>query len=467
MLNKKIILLIKSFNSTEIRQFNKFIASPYYNVNKEVILVWKHVLHNIDDISKLEKTHLHAVLYPTKPYQDISIRNIIMQLKSLLENYLQISFFQKDAIAKKLVLVKQLHSRNIESAVIAELEEINTDLQAASIQNASYLYQTFTYQQLKQEVLHTQFRNKESNLDKQLDALEKFYLAEKLKIMNLMMAHENVLKVNYSITNSQNVLELASTTTYNDIPAIQLFQLSYLCFQEFEREELFASYEIILFENLHFFQSEEQRMLLMAAINYCIKKNNLGKPHYQANLLELYKKGIASKVLFENGYLTQYTYSNVISLCLNLKDYDFVKNFIENDKKYLEESIQAMYYLFNKAKYLYVQKDYKAAIRILTQNSFSDPLINVSAKMVLLKIYYEQQEWDILDATLENISMYIRRELLMGYQKDSFINFVKYIKILARSISLSSKRKEKIKQEITILRYLSDRKWLVEQVEIK
>ena len=57
--------------------------------------------------------------------------------------------------------------------------------------------------------------------------------------------------------------------------------------------------------------------------------------------------------------------------------------------------------------------------------------------------------------------------MLVKDLKDSFINFVKYIKILARSISLSNKKKEKIKQEITILRYLSDRKWLVEQVEIK
>lgn len=94
---------------------------------------------------------------------------------------------------------------------------------------------------------------------------------------------------------------------------------------------------------------------------------------------------------------------------------EWVRGFINEyrnrlEKKYLESSFS-----FNLARLEYASKHFDFVLELLQQANYRDPLLNLAAKTLLLKTYYDIGAYDTLQSHLDAMRNYIHRKRVLGY----------------------------------------------------
>ncbi len=79
-------------------------------------------------------------------------------------------------------------------------------------------------------------------------------------------------------------------------------------------------------------------------------------------------------------------------------------------------------------------------------------------------MYYELEEFDVLDSLLESMRIYVQRKKVLGYHKNNYKNIIRFTKKLLKVTPYSSTKKEKLKQELEVAAPLTEKEWLLNQL---
>jgi tetratricopeptide (TPR) repeat protein len=221
-----------------------------------------------------------------------------------------------------------------------------------------------------------------------------------------------------------------------------------------------------LLEQDQIFDAEEIRDLHLFAINYCIRRVNKGQTTFFHDIMDFYKDGLAKGYLLENGVLSRFTYHNIVAAALQTSEFEWVEDFIGRYKNALERSYRDSSYSFNRARLEFKRKRYGEALALLQHSNYYDPLLSLAARTMSLKIYYELQEFNLLEAHLEALKNYIRRKTVLGYHRAHYLNLAKYTE---KMISINHRDKQEVetlRQKILAEPNLTEREWLLEQLKI-
>jgi hypothetical protein len=91
-------------------------------------------------------------------------------------------------------------------------------------------------------------------------------------------------------------------------------------------------------------------------------------------------------------------------------------------------------------------------MKLLAQLDYDDYLITLSSKTMLLKMYYELDEYNTLDSLLGSMNTYLQ-------------HIIHFTKKLLRTTPYGREQKEKLRQELEAANPLTERKWLLEQLD--
>ena len=103
-------------------------------------------------------------------------------------------------------------------------------------------------------------------------------------------------------------------------------------------------------------------------------------------------------------------------------------------------------------------------MRLLVVVDFKHPVYNLLAKTLLLKIYYELDEYDAMDSLLDSMTTYIRRKDIADIRRDNFANIVRYVRQLSRIASGDKKKLAELKARIADTSQLTEKRWLLERL---
>lgn len=112
----------------------------------------------------------------------------------------------------------------------------------------------------------------------------------------------------------------------------------------------------------------------------------------------------------------------------------------------------------------YAKKDFDEALPLLQKANYKDPLLNLSAKVLLLKIYDELDELDLLQAHLDAMQNYILRKKVIGYHKKNYLNIIRYTKKLIGLNYFDKVAIEKLQLKVQQEEILTEKKWLLQQL---
>ena len=467
MQNSHLITILRTFSKKDFRDLRKWLSSPMHNQREDVIGMFEYLTANgrIDNEKQLRKEKVFQKIFPKEPYDDSKIRQTMHFLFKSVEEFLIYQELREDQVRSKMALASVYRKRKLDKAFQKTIKGVKELQEKVVFRNEHFLRNEYLLQQEQYTYLENQKRNISMNLQEVSDSLDTTYFADKLRQSCLMLAHQKVYKAEYQIGLLKEVLEYVEKRSFLEIPAISIYYYGYRALTSEDNEHFFKSLREAIDQHGHLFPKSEIRDIYLMAINYCIGRANSGGETYIREAFELFRLGFDNKALIENGLVSRFSFRNAVGAGLKLKEYDWVDRFIHEFKQYLEKKYQESFFLHSLARLQFERKDYDQAMKLLVQTDFDDILVNLNAKTMLFKMYYELDEHDALESLLESMRTYILRKNLMGYHKTNYQNIIKCTKRLVRVTPYNTQQKEKLRDEIQAMKPLTEKEWLLEQLE--
>ena len=104
-------------------------------------------------------------------------------------------------------------------------------------------------------------------------------------------------------------------------------------------------------------------------------------------------------------------------------------------------------------------------MELVNQYEFKDVLVNLNAKTMLLKMYYELSEYKALESLLESMRAYLQRKKELGNRINGYKNIVRYTKKLLKVNPYNKNQIAKLRQEIETATPLTEKAWLLKQLD--
>ena len=82
------------------------------------------------------------------------------------------------------------------------------------------------------------------------------------------------------------------------------------------------------------------------------------------------------------------------------------RRLVDNYSQYLPKGLRQNYKHFNTAKLAFDKGDFVKAMDLLLQVEYDELLLNIDAKVILLKIYYQEESYAALGAFLDSFKMF-------------------------------------------------------------
>lgn len=468
MENSQLIFILRTFDKKEIREIRKWIQSPAHNQREDVSDLYDYLTDGdrLFSDGQLKKEKVFKKIFPKTTFDDAKLRQTIFFLLKTVEDYLVYQEMKSDEVGERLALARVYRKRNLDKPF-----RRNIRIAAESQENFPYRNNLYLNNDYRLQLEEFHFREKlqrtaEMHLQEVSDSLEMNFLAEKLRLSSVMRSHQKVFKVQYQTGLLDKVLSYVEEQNLLHIPAISVYYYIYKSSLEPENETYFQQLKNEIQQNGALFPDTELRDIVLHALNYCIGKINAGVDSYLNESFDLYKNGFETKVLIENGTLTMFTFLNVIRIALKLDQFEWTKNFIEHYQQFLDPKLRNHIVDYSLAKWHFEQSAYDQAMELLIFADFEDILLNLSAKSMLLKIYYEKDEQDALESLLESMRTYIQRKQLMGYHKSNYLNLIKLTKKLVHINPFDKTQNEKLRKEIEETSPLTEKEWLIAQLKI-
>ena len=432
MSDNKLFELINTMTAVEKRECAAFLKSPYHNRREDVLRLWKQCTADV----RSRRANLPASGEPA-PENTAEHRHVQSFLLQQIETFLAQRAYEQTPLLSDLHLapvyrqkglVKHLH--HLFRRAEERLDKLPRD--------TTYYYLQYQLEWEKYAATESQTRSRDNNLAAVHQALDVYLIGSKLRLACLLESHRAVFNVAYDTTFLPGLLAFLPGSALCAVPIIALY---YHCYQALTggKEAEFRAFRRELESQNAALPPEERRIFLLLGVNYCIRQLNAGDVRYIREVFDLYRVGLETGVLLENGKLGRFAYKNIVAAGLKVQEFDWVEDFIVRYEPFLEEKHRAANRDYNLAKLYFARKDYRRAMPLLAQVGESDLLLNLDSRVMLLKMYYETGEWDALDALLASFRvLLLRKKKVIGYHQAYYLNTLRYIHKLIR-VNLNDK----------------------------
>lgn len=451
--------LLQSFSGTEIRETRKFLTSPFFNSRADLVQLFDFLVEN----KTATKEQAWQKLQAQAPFDDQKLRLLMSYLHRLLEQYLALKETTANDLHNRLCLAIAYRKRGMAAAFERSSHALEKTMEDQPLRDAEFHHQRY---QLDWEKYHTATALTPAAplpIAALATAIDAYYLSTRLRLICFAIAQENVYKSDSQSFMEMEIVALATHEKYRETEAVAIYLHCYRMLRWPEEESHFQTFKDLLMSNDRF-PAEEMRGLYLLAVNYCIRRLNDGQKAYFQAVFELYKSGLATGYLLENGILSRFTYHNIVAAGLQTGDLDWVNYFIHEYKNALERSYRESSFSFNLARLEYARRRYDAVLELLQKANYRDPLLNLAAKTLLLKTWYELCEFDLFQSHIDAMRNYVHRKRVIGYHRTNYLNIVRLADKLLKINWNKKKDVEKLRLELANEEILTEREWFLAQL---
>ena len=456
MQNTVAVQLYQSLSANEILRFEKFLDSPYFNQRQDVRALLS-LLKNNTTIP--DKKAAFAALYPKQPFNNLQLNYALNFFAERLEQFLACEELLADKFQHQLLRCHSFRKRGLAQHFTRNAQALLRTRAQNPRRNADYWLQTY---QLESEIFAQQMpgsRKAPDNLPRLIYAFNQFVALESLRWASTAHALSAVSKgAAQELPFTDTAISYAESSQE---PATMLLRESLEVLQNPAAETSFQRLKKLIGEHAPLFSPTEARDVLMAAINFCIRRHNQGEKQYTREALELYKKGIETGILLENEQLSRYTYGNINNLAHLVGETAWAKNFLDNYCIYLPAAERDKVYQYNIAIHHFRCSEYAQALELLRDIEFSEVFVNLDVRKMLVRSYFELGEWPALFSLLDSFRTYLRRQKQLGYHRESYLNFLKFTLRVEKTMRAGKAKRQALARRIAATPSVAEREWLL------
>ncbi len=469
MFQNKSIIILKTLTPQELRQFDDYLRSPFFNKNQIVIQAFETLkaMYPAFENLNLERTKLFKLIYDDEQFDEQKLRYLMTDLTKHLEEYLCYKAIADEQLFKYHLLLLTYRNRKLDkpfSNTLKLAEKFLHDQQRRDVSHSFYEYlieeDKYRFASDRREHLH------ETNLQKVVDNLDKYYILNKMRYCAEIINNKNVVAINYKLFLYEEIMNHIRHNPLDYVPAAKIYYNIILTLTDAENKIHYTTLLQLLQEHHNLFSKDEIFDMYVYAKNYCIRKINHGDTEYIKELFDLYNVMLKERIIFKDNQLSQFDYKNIVYLGLRSDEFEWVKNFIVKYNENLDAGIRNNAYTYNMAYYHFFQKNYDEVLTLLSSVEFTDFYYHLDSKSLLLKTYFELEETEALFSLIEAFKVYIKRNsLIPPYQKTIYSNLIKFVSKLYKWKLNPNKNIDVLLTEIENTKQIADILWLRKKIE--
>lgn len=473
MLSDKLVNLLKSFSKTDLNRFEKYLISPFFNENKEQIKLFqmlnKYIRDPEQDLTQIKKLEVWQKLFQKKKYNDVLFRRICSDLTQMALNYLAYKEFKQQPLLVETNMLRATNSPKLEKHFNGIMRKVRSRQKENKMRNAHFHYHNYFIEYNSHKNLEFQGKKRKdfSNLERADYHLDCFYILQKLKNYCDLLGYKNIIQLEAEVNLLPSFLDYVKSSHFMKEASIEAFYLVNEMFLDPEEEEHYHTLKNLLSDRLEEFVREDLKLLYTHLRNYCIiSKINMGRSDYFKELFVLYKDQVKSGIILEDDVITTQNYKNIITVALHSKEFEWVEQFIQSYTDKLPVENQDNDRTYNLAKVYFHQEKYDKVIEQLREVEYKNVIYALGGKLMLLKTYFELNEYLPLDSLVDSFRIYLRRNSKIPKEvKQQYMNVLRFTKRLSVVQSRDQSAILKIKNQVIACKALAAKKWLLEKID--
>jgi hypothetical protein len=478
MLQHKLIQLLQGMERREMTRFREFAESPYHNKHTIVQQLVQYLSEHFPQFTEqnCDRYHLFRHLFPGETHDQKKLAVHFTYTLRLLEDFFQVEQLRAQPGRGEQLLLKRLRKKK----QLKHFEKTLAKAEQNAEQTAQRDFQWYFHRyQIATEsdyyyTLVSERRRDQSLQDKQ-DYLNRYFLAVKLRDACEMAVRKRILNVSYTDPMAAIAVQqvASSPDTLQREPAINTYYHLHRMIVEQSPEYYFEARRQLQLQQ-EYLTPEELKNIYNYLQNYCIQRINAGEASFLQENFQLYQAQLERGLLLEDELLSEWHYKNIVTTALRLEELQWVHQFIEDYRGRLRASSSENAYRFNLASYYYAAGQYPRVLELLTQVEYSDLRYSLGAKALLLRTYYDLEEYEALFSLVDSFKQYLIRNKLMA--DDRRLGYHNLFKLARRAATLRynkgyyskvryQKDLERLQQDIGEAKAVFNKGWLVERVE--
>ena len=484
MTDNKLYIVLTYFDRIEQNRLRKYIRSPYFNVNETLMDLFDIIIQYIDKNegkiekrkrSKLDTSHLLTKegiwqkLFKIEPYNDTRFRKLSSELLKLVEGYLAQEIYENKPLQQINYLFEAVGDKRIEKLYTSTERNARLISTHQNLKPADYYYYQYLIEKNYYESLDVDMqRGEKSNVEKIINYLDEFYLAEKLKWYDSLLSRKSIVNHDFKVLFIDEIIEHIQKYPYEHNIVISIYTKVLLTRIYEDIEQNFHDLCSLLEKNIDKFSKTEQYELYSCALNYCIRKFNKGESKFMSLYHELFEKMLENEVAFyaiSDGSLSPWDFKNTILFSLRLGKYEWTENFIQKYKNRLPKEFRDNAVSYNLALVYFYQKKFNKVMELLREVEYEDISYSLGSKSMLMAIYYEQDELDALFSLSDSFKTFLSRHKdINDGLRNPYLQYIHFVRKLTKIKNGDKKSIEQIRQEIKDAKGVASEKWLLEKL---
>jgi hypothetical protein len=471
IVQSQLVKILKKLSDKEQKKLLALAHSGWLHPKPEVHTLLAHICTSIQkqNALALQEELCWAAMFPKTPYSNKNLRYFVSYALDAVRQYLRMDALNQEAVQQSILLQKALKQRNLtdilekESKAACQLHEVYSQ------HDAQWHLESYQLKQLalEQTTAH-QDRQQASDLTDLELQLSAYFCAEYLRTATVSLSQGSILAEKTKPVLLDHTLRIAiDAQLLHTSPAVTIYYYLVYMFIEPAQIQHFQAWKLALGEQSKHLSQTEQRGIYLTGINYCIKLMNSGQRNFIREAFALYQQALEADLLRENGWITAYTYKNIIRIGTALHENDWVATFFESQKQHLHPREREETYQYNKAFLLFQAKQYDQAMPLLQRTNITDVLNKLDARRMLMRTYFELEEWQALESLMVSFSNYLRRQKNLGYHREMYLNFIFCLRQMLHLSSLSAPELLHLTETVHAMNPVAEKEWLLSTLEAK
>ncbi len=465
----KLYKAILQLSGHELNRLHRFILSPYFNRSESIVNLFEWIKADIKNLTQPlpAKEYIWKIAFGAhEQYDDGRMRKLHSDLLRLVEEFYAQEVFEANPIHKAKYLLEAVYNKHLKDIQHGALKTANRFAEEQSLKPASYYYYKYEIEQSTFTLTRFQTgRNLKSNIEEIAKNLDRFYLAEKLRYYCTILDHQNLAEIDYKMLFIDEIIEHVKLNDYSDTPPIIIYYQILLSYKDPNERKHFDEIKSLITNHIHLFPEIEVAEILDSALNYCIKRMNLGHSEFVLEAFHLYQDWLPKGLLLVQGKLTPFHFKNIVTAGLRLNEFDWVENFIHQYSPYMDESHRFNAITFNLAQLYFYKKEYHKVIKQLSQVEYDDVIYNLNSKTLLMASYYELDEIEALGSLLDTFRVYLNRNKeLPSTRRKHYLNTISIVRKLSKITNGDTKQIEKLTTEVETTQGVVSKNWILEKL---
>lgn len=462
-----LVELLFTFDQYDWNGLKKFLNSPFHNQREDVKRLFdylKSVIQIQKNASNLDEIAAHQFVFGNALYKAQSLRYTVSFLFQLTRKYFQHRALDDRQLQLAPDFLDYLKHNNLNRLIRKEVNAASNEINNQKKVDQEVLFADYLLEKERHFLQQQRDRNDTMHLIQASSCLDWHFCLEKLRLLAPLKVHQAMTHLTIDDPFIKPVMHFVKQELNQAPPVIRIYFLACQIFDDWPSEEKFVAFKNELAHYTDHLKLSHLKECFTLGINYCIRKINTGDRDFVAEVLDLYQSGLEEKAFFENGYLSRFTYKNIITAALGLGRFEWAQTFIEQYKQSLDPRYREDAYRYNLAILKYKLQDFDGTLELLRDLEFEDLFFNLNARLMLLKIFYESELWNALDSHLDSFKVFIYRHRELGYQKKHYLNLIKFTRKLLKLPQLDQTRRSLLKSKIQSEDLLAEKNWLLEKI---